>query len=136
MYIAIIDIVVYSIFKSHTINDFIYFVPVIVFYELMILLLNYTKWNFYIFIVQSIFIPITLLFFKRFEYFEFLIYMNLILFMYRSTFNFFYVIRPDGFKDRLDYFCYSFMYSPFFIHKYKDEIFKSINERNIKVKTS
>lgn len=130
LYLAILLVGIYIIFKSRNMYDMIYIWPLIIFYELFILLIKYDIKNKRIFLIQCFLIPIGMILLEQSDYFEILFFLSLIILMYRYIFKFFYVVFPHETKGILDYYALTIMLTPFFIHRYKNHIFKIIDDNN------
>lgn len=130
LYFAILLVCISIIFKSHTMYDMIYIWPLIIFYELFVLLIKYNTKNKRIFLIQCFLIPIGMILLRQSDYFEILFFLSLIILGYRYIFEFFNLIFHGETKGILDYYALAIMLTPFFIHRYKNHIFKIIDDKN------
>ena len=131
LYAFLILVIFTSVFRNNFILSLMFGLPFFIFYELLILLLNYTQKNKYLCYSMIVFI-ISILIFGIFSTiilnFAFLYFL---IFGIRFTYSF-SLYSNVNLKERIEAIFCQYMYTPLFIHTQKEKILNLIKERYYK----
>lgn len=128
---SILLILLSSILKRFTSFDFIFFIPILLFYELIILIIDYRYKNVMITAFELIGISFSMAAAPWFDLSNYATLALVFLVGYRLIFKFFLIIEPNGWKNLSDYFYLSLKYSPFLIHRCKEELIQFLRDRDL-----